>query len=229
MPDATPNGNEAVLRRKILGVKIRHARIRSGLSPETVGEAIGVSADTVSAMEQGQHEASLPQLEVMAFLFNIPVVFFWSDSPLEAQPEEFPTRQAMAIRRRIIGVLLRKARTNAKQPQEELARLINVDPKQLEDYEFGRIEIPLQHLESMANYLNVPMSYFIDQGLRPNGTNGNVASLDEIAELSRLPADVREFLLNPANLLYINIAMHLSDISADTLRGLAAGLLEVTY
>jgi hypothetical protein len=44
-----------------------------------------------------------------------------------------------------------------------------------------------------------------------------------------LPKHVREFLLNPANLLYINIAMRLSGLSAETLRNLAQGLLEVTY
>ncbi len=54
-------------------------------------------------------------------------------------------------------------------------------------------------------------------------------ALEEIARFYELPQEVREFLANPANLLYINIAMRMSDLSAETLRSLAEGLLEVTY
>jgi hypothetical protein len=69
----------------------------------------------------------------------------------------------------------------------------------------------------------------MDQGMTPEETGGGAATLDEIAQFSQLPKDVREFLINPANLLYIKISMRLSNVSADTLRGLAEGLLEVTY
>ena len=69
----------------------------------------------------------------------------------------------------------------------------------------------------------------MDEGLSPQESGGGAATLDEIAQFSQLPKDVREFLLNPANLLYINIAMRLSGVSAQALRRLAEGLLEVTY
>jgi hypothetical protein len=72
------------------------------------------------------------------------------------------------------------------------------------------------------------LDYFIDQGIPFDKPNGHMA-LEEIARFSELPQEVREFLANPANLLYINIAMRMSDLSAETLRGLAEGLLEVTY
>jgi hypothetical protein len=85
-------------------------------------------------------------------------------------------------------------------------------------------------LEILARYLNVSIDYFLDQGLKPPDTSGTqVAILDEISSFSELPQDVRAFLANPANLLYITIAMRLSDLSAETLRGLAEGLLEITY
>ena len=81
----------------------------------------------------------------------------------------------------------------------------------------------------MSEYLNVSMSYFLDQGIAPNQSGGQVATLDEITQFTQFPKEVREFLANPANLLYINIAMSLSELSAETLRALAEGLLEVTY
>jgi hypothetical protein len=80
----------------------------------------------------------------------------------------------------------------------------------------------------VAGYLEVSLEYFVDQGLSFNEVNGHL-TLNELARYSELPKEVREFLSNPANLLYINIAMRLSDLSAETLRSLAEGLLEVTY
>jgi transcriptional regulator with XRE-family HTH domain len=232
MPEPMPESRdekEAVLRRKILGVKIRHARIRSGLNLKEVGEALGVSSGLISDMEFGRRDVSLPQLEVMAFLFNIPVIYFWSDEPIEEVNREFPTLEAVILRQRIIGVLLRQARIEAGRSQEDLAKALGVPTSRISSYEFGKTEIPLLELETLANYLNVSLSYFMDQGLAPQEAGGGAATLDEIAQFSQLPREVREFLLNPANLLYINISMRLSNVSAETLRGLAEGLLEVTY
>ena len=64
MPEAiaeTREEKEAVLRRKMLGVKVRHARMRSGLSLKEAGEALGVSSGLVSDIEFGRRDVSLPQ------------------------------------------------------------------------------------------------------------------------------------------------------------------------
>ncbi len=230
MSNYNPDSQEVVLRRKILGVKIRHARIRAGLSLKEAGEALGISAGLVSDIEFGRRDVSLPQLEVMALLFNVPVVYFLSDIPLEEDSHrDYPTLEALALRQRVIGVLLRIARTEAGRSQEDLAEVLNVPASRISSYELGRSEIPLPELEVSADYLKVSLSYFLDQGIAPDKSGGQVATLDEITQFTELPKEVREFLTNPANLLYLNIAMSLSELSADTLRSLAEGLLEVTY
>jgi transcriptional regulator with XRE-family HTH domain len=229
MLEYSPHSKEAVLRRKILGVKIRHLRTRAGLNLQEVGEALGISAQTVTDIEFGQRDVTLPQLEVMALLFNAPIVYLLSDIPLEEPDKEFPTQEAIALRQRIIGVLLRQARTEAGRSQEDLARILGVPVSRIAAYELGNAEIPLPELETLAKSINISLNHFMDQGLRPGETGGEVATLDEIAQFSKLPKEVREFLSNPANLLYIKIAMSLSELSADTLRALAEGLLEVTY
>ena len=96
MSNYAPGSQAVVLGRKILGVKIRHARIKAGLSLKEVGEAIGMSAGLVSDIEFGRRDVSLPHLEVMALVFNVPVVYFLSDIPLEETRREYPTLQALA-------------------------------------------------------------------------------------------------------------------------------------
>lgn len=219
---------KARLRQKILGLKIRHARTEAGLTLKDVGQAVGIPAALVSEIEFGQREVALPQLEVMALLFKVQISYFWSDEPIEAGERHLPTVEAIRLRQRIIGVLLHQARTEAGRSEENLAGLLGVPVTQITAYERGEAEIPFLELEALANYLNVPIEYFIDQGLPFAETNGHM-SMDELARFSELSKEVREFLANPANLLYINIAMRLSDLSAETLRSLAEGLLEVTY
>jgi transcriptional regulator with XRE-family HTH domain len=230
MPNGTNIAAErATLRRKILGVKIRHARTKAGLNLKEVGQVLGISPELVSDIEFGRRDVSLPQLEVMALIFGVPMIYFWSDDVIEEPNLDLPGQEIMAVRQRIIGALLRQARTDAGRSQEELATLLGVPTSRIPSYEFGKTEIPLQELEVLAENLDVGLTYFMDQGIKSDETNGHKATLDEIADFSQLPAEAREFMSNPANLLYINIAMKLSELSADTLRTLAEGLLEVTY
>ncbi len=228
MPDSNIDEKKAALRRKILGVKIRHARTRAGLNLKEVGQVLGLSETVMAEIEYGQRDVSLPQLEAMALIFNVPVIYFWSDEIIAEPNLQFPTRQAMGLRQRIIGVLVRQARTEAGLSQAETATALGVTEDTVAAYEFGQADIPLPQLETLSELLKKPMAYFLDKGISQNGS-GPVATLDDIANYSQLPTEVKEFLSNPANVLYINIAMKLSEMSAETLRSLAEGLLEVTY
>jgi transcriptional regulator with XRE-family HTH domain len=136
-------------------------------------------------------------------------------------------QEAAIIRKKIVGVLLRNARLHAGMGVREAAKATGFSSNAISDYEFGRRDLSLPHLETFAYVYRVPMSYFLDQGLRPHGEK--VAGIDELERLAQLPAEVREFMLEPGNLLYIRLAMRLSPLSAETLRSIAEGLLEITY
>jgi len=229
MPKSTLSTQEVELRKKILGVRIRHARTRAGLNLKEVGKALGLSADTVADMEFGRCDVSLPQLEALALIFNIPVTFFWSDDVIAEPNLTYPTQEAMMLRQRIVGTLLRQMRTESGRTQEELAGVISVPPSKISEYEFGQSAIPLQDLEALCQHLNVSLDYFLDQGIAPHAVARQVPTLDEISDYAQLSPEVKNFISNPANTLYISIAMKLSKLSAHTLREMAEGLLEVTY
>ncbi len=44
-----------------------------------------------------------------------------------------------------------------------------------------------------------------------------------------LPEDVRAFIVQPVNVTYLRVAMRLAEMSASQLRGIAEGILEITY
>jgi len=218
----------AVIRKKIVGVLLRNARLHAGLGVREAAKATGFSSNAISDYEFGRRDLSLPHLETFAYVYRVPITFFWSDNPILGEEERrLPVKQAMILRRRIIGVLLRQARMEAGYSLKDLARVLGCSTARITGYELGRTDIPLLALEALADYLSVPMSYFLDQGLRPHGEK--VAGIDELERLAQLPAEIREFMLAPANLLYIRVAMRLSPLSADALRSIAEELLEITY
>ena len=229
MPNSTLSTQEVELRKKILGVRIRHARTRAGLNLKEVGKALGLSVDTIADMEFGRCDVSLPQLEALALIFNIPVTFFWSDDVIAEPNLTYPTQEAMMLRQRIVGTLLRQARTQSGRTQEDLAGVIGVPASKISEFEFGQSAIPLQDLEALSQYLKVSLDYFLDQGIAPHAATRQAPTLDEISDYAQLSPEVKNFISNPANTLYINIAMKLSKLSANTLREMAEGLLEVTY
>jgi transcriptional regulator with XRE-family HTH domain len=217
----------ATIRKKILGVLLRNARIRAGMSIKDAAEMVGVSSSTISDYEYGRRDLSLPHLEVLAYIYRVPITYFWSDDPIPDDDRDLPVEEAMELRRRIVGVLLRQARMEAGHSQKDLAKLLGCSSSRIGSYEFGRADIPLLELETLATFLDVPMTYFLDQGIRPHGEQ--IAGMDELERLAQLPEDVRTFMLQPGNLLYVRVAMQLSALSAEAMRKVAEGLLEITY
>jgi hypothetical protein len=47
--------------------------------------------------------------------------------------------------------------------------------------------------------------------------------------LEDLPDEVKDFLADPSSMLYLKLSMRLHNLSADTLRALAEGILDITY
>jgi hypothetical protein len=50
-----------------------------------------------------------------------------------------------------------------------------------------------------------------------------------VERLDELSPDMRDFILNPTNTLYLRIAMLASNLAADQLRQIAETLLDITY
>jgi transcriptional regulator with XRE-family HTH domain len=218
----------AIIRKKILGVLLRNARVHTGMTIKDAAQAAGFPSSAISDYEYGRRDISLPQLEVLAYTYRVPITYFWSDDPIpDDEDRDFPVERAMELRRRIIGVLLRQARMEAGHSQKDLAKALDCPSSRITSYEFGRTDIPLLDLEILANYLEVPLSYFLDQGIRPHGDQ--IAGTDELERLAQLPEDVRKFMLQPGNLLYVRVAMQLSALSAEAIRNVAEGLLDITY
>ena len=75
-------------------------------------------------------------------------------------------QEALALRNRIIGVLLRDARIRADKTKRECAAVLGVPTSTITAYEEGRKPISLPELEVLAYFLGVPVSHFWDEEAR---------------------------------------------------------------
>jgi transcriptional regulator with XRE-family HTH domain len=209
-------------------VLIQGARQKTGRTRQECARALGTTVPTIIAYEEGRKDVSLPELELLAYFLDVPLSQFWGGAGdvLEA-PEAPPPPQLLALRQRIIALLLREAQSKSSKSQQDLATILGCSPRTISQYMQGQRAIPVVHLELLSEHLGLPLSYFLDEGIGIVGERELNERLFE--QFKALPEDVRQFVVEPANEMYIRVGMRLSEKPASELRQIAEGILEITY
>jgi len=224
-----PNTARTV-RAKIIGVLIKDARQVRGQDTDTCAAAMGCTPEAYQQFETGQASPSLPELEMLAYALDVPLSYFWGETVLSAQrpPERaaLPAADVVALRQRIVGVLLRQARQKAQLGAADAAASVGITSAQLTAYELGQSPIPLPDLEALAARLGVPMDHFLEAQGPVGEWDSNQRAFERFRQL---PPELREFVSRPHNESYQRLAQRLSHLPSGELRGIAASLLEITF
>ncbi len=217
-----------MLRRRILGVLLRDTRQVSGKTVAECAAAMEVTPEIYVKWEYGEASPSLPQIEMLAYMLDVPVSHFWGVETFEATEEarQVPRADFIVLRNRIIGALLRRARKEARLSLEDLAKRIGVPEEELMQYEFGQVPIPLPVLLSISSATNVTLSYFLEQTSR---VGVSLELGEDFEHFKKMPPDMRHFIVQPMNQSYLKLAMRLSEMSVEELRNIAEGILNITY
>ncbi len=216
------------IRAKKLGVLLRDARLAAGKTMKDCAQAIGVSSHRIGAYERGEASPSLPELESLAFFLGVPLSHFWGETALTGRVsfEAESIKRTMALRQRIIGAKLRSFRQQADVSMKSLATEVGITAGTLRAYERGEKPIPLPELEAMLRVLQLSLEEFRDQ----TGPAGQWATEQEnIQGFTQLPPEMQAFVARPVNRPYLELAMRLSEMSAERLRAVAEGLLDITF
>jgi transcriptional regulator with XRE-family HTH domain len=217
------------IRNKKLGLLIYDARKALRRTAEECAQAIDVSPEQFEEYEKGIKAPSLPQLELLALFFNIPLEHFWGKQALS---ETLPSAalqekdRLLILRNRIIGASLRLGRNNANYSYQEITEKTGIAEEKMKRYELGEEPVPTPELELLSSLFDVPIERFYDQ----HGPIGKWRSQQgTYQKFLDLPPDIQEFVCKPVNRPYLELAMRLSELSAEKLRGVAEVLLEITY
>lgn len=153
--------DKQAIRQKVMGVLLRHARLTSGRSQSELAAALRITKYRYAQYEQGQRDISLAELEVIANLCGLPVGYFFDDSATVADEGTVGSSPPAArVRRKLLGTLLRQARTGARKTQKDCAEGVGIPARRLAEYESGNRDVPLTELDALAAYLQVGPNYF---------------------------------------------------------------------
>lgn len=219
---------QITIREKKLGLLIRDARLSERRSIKECADAIGVKPGLFRAYEEGRRAPSLPELETLVYYLKLPISQFWgkqTKSDSSSPMDELDTARLIALRQRMIGALLRQERNNVNMSVRHLANETGISSSRLTAYELGERSIPVPELEMILNTMGSRIETFFDQsGPVGQWMNGQRA-LQKFLELSD---EMQNFVCQPVNRPYIELAMKLSDMSKEKLRSVAEGLLDIT-
>ncbi len=135
-------------------------------------------------------------------------------------------RKFIMLRHKLIGTVLRKARTEAGKSLEEVAQALGSSPEQIARYEYGQEPISLPELEELARFLGISILEFLDEKSFPEAKPTEVGPEDpSIQAFSALPSQMREFIASPGSLPYLEIVLKGRKISPKVLAQIVEALL----
>ncbi len=220
--------SQITLRTKKLGVLIRDARLAARRNIDECANAIGVTKGVFRSYEEGNRAPSLPELETLVYYLKLPIDHFWgkssiSDDAPPTEPLDLP--RLVEVRQRMIGALLRQERNNASLSIKALTGETGISGARIKAYELGERPIPLPELEALLAALGGRVDTFFDRS-GPIGQWMN--DQDAVKQFLELPKELQNFVCQPINRPYLELAMKLSSMSTDKLRSVAEGLLDIT-
>jgi transcriptional regulator with XRE-family HTH domain len=218
------------VRAKILGVLLKDARLAAGKIPKECADLLECSTSQYHAYELGDKSPSLPEVELLAYFFDVPLAHFWGQQVIsearDKRAADLPAGALTSLRNRIIGARLRQTRLAARLKLKDLAHELGLTAARLSAYEYGEKPIPLAELEAITTRLHLS----IEDLFESSGPIGEWDSTRRAFErFQQLPPELREWITHPANETYLRLAQQLSQLPTDKLRGLATSLLEITY
>lgn len=221
---------EILTRNKIIGVLLRTARLRAGVSVEECATVLSCDPAYILRVEEGEQGVTLPELESLAYRLEVPLASLLGEEDMptnEGMPGMLPYDNVMKVRRKIIGVILRQAREELGRSLDEVAPTLGYTSEHLARIELGEAKVTLVELDALAQALGVPFERFVADDVIPVTSQERMRR--DLKRLSTLPPHIRDFVLQPINAPYLQVAMNLSQMPAETLRQIASGLLEITY
>ncbi len=217
------------LRTKKIGLLLQDARLFARYSPQECAEILGVPVEKYLDYENGNQAPALPEIEILAFVFNVPLEHFWGSQSMAGQKQgkqEDNLQRLLALRNRIIQARLRQLMLETGLDSAQLAARTGLDEQVIKKIEEGSALVNLPELEILCSALNIRIEELFDQKGIVGEWHRRMQSIEKFDQLS---PGLQDFVSKPVNHPYIELARRLSDLSVEKLRAVAEGLLEITY
>lgn len=147
------------IRAKKIGMKIAIARQKAGLSLEDLSGSSGIDIAALNEFEKGISCPSLPQLQYIASLIQLPLddlVNVFALAPIPAGIVASALPKYFEIRNRMLGIQIKKNRLDQEISEEQLAQYCDLQPDEVQAFESGQNAIPFLKLMKISELLHLP-------------------------------------------------------------------------
>jgi transcriptional regulator with XRE-family HTH domain len=216
-----------VVRNKMLGVLLKDAREANHRKIRDAAESIGMTSSMLSALESGRRSITLPELEALAYTYDVPIRHFLYNAQFltEEKREPIHLTRLVTIRQKMISTKLRQLRAEQNLRLGELSKKSGLTVRRIKAYENGNRPIPLSDLESLSSALGVEADSFLEYHGPVGEWELNRESDDQF---QKLPSDIRRFAAQPVHEPFVRLAMKMSELPAGRLREIAEAILDIT-
>jgi transcriptional regulator with XRE-family HTH domain len=212
-----------------IGRRLSSFRDLKRLRVSEVAKVLNISPSRYKSYENGSQIPSLPEMEILAINLNAPLTTLISHDEQSAEImaiDPVNTLKFVQLRQRIIATRLKKALEITEIPRADIANALHINSKELSSYLSGKKPIPITMLEVLCRIASIPIQSLF-------GTHGTVGErltqAERIAGFKQLPVDLQDFIAQPINRPYVDLANRLSNLPVDKLRSIAEGLLDITF
>lgn len=151
--------DSSAVRQKIMGVLLRHVRQAAARSQAELAASLHITTARYAQYEHGQREITLPELEIIAELCDVPLGFFFDhEASVDDERVNLPDPAVPRLQRKLVGLQLRQGRQCAGKTAKELAETLGVPARHISEYESGEREVPQELRTALAAILNMAPS-----------------------------------------------------------------------
>jgi transcriptional regulator with XRE-family HTH domain len=150
-----------------LSEKIKGFRKSMQMSLHDCARLLGTSTGRYLAFEQGEESLSLPEIEILAYYFGIPLM-----ECLEGQInpsmrfsllEEDKRTAYIHLREKWIHSRIALETENKGMEVGDLVESLGISEERLEEYKSGKLPIPLDHLQKICMQFDIPLDDFFPE------------------------------------------------------------------
>lgn len=224
MIDSSPEKTESIPLVCHLVVKARKA---SGKTTRDCATMLGISHKRYLQIESGKIIPSLPEIEMLAYYFDLQPEHFFQDEEVDFSPAHVnceQMQQMVQLRHRIISASLQLARTQKKISIKDLSNQTGIATSKIKRYELTAQPIPLNDLKAICASLKIPLQNLLDQS---SFLADYQKAKQEKNYFESLPNSLRDFISTPSNQPFLVLAMRLKETGIENIEGLANGLQQL--
>lgn len=204
--------------------KVREFR---NITSKDVSQLLDIPTSKLSNYEKGKYVPTLPEIESLAYIYDIPISVLFSPEELEELIRE-PNKQKLCelrnIRRHIISTHINIAFDNSGQSIKELAANTGLPLSRINKYLSNSTEIPFDDLLVLAKALRIDIQQLFD-----SQSSFGQWQMERSRQLlfSKLPEEIKAYVVTSANSSMIAVTEKIRALDKPALRTLIDALERV--